>query len=79
MKHVQKNVVEQINRRNNLRHWKKAWIVFFEISINRKVRQCSSISQKDLSKDDFLKLTFAFKTLSIKNDQLILKKLMKLK
>jgi hypothetical protein len=48
---------------------KKHDLLFFEISINRKVRQCSSVSQKDLNKDDFLKLTFAFKALSIKNDQ----------
>jgi hypothetical protein len=47
---------------------KKTWFVFFKISINRKIRQCSSISQKHFNKDDFLKLTFAFKTLSIKNN-----------
>jgi hypothetical protein len=53
MKHAQKNIDEQINRRNDCRHWEKTWFVFFEISINRKIRQCSSISQKDFSKDDF--------------------------
>jgi hypothetical protein len=47
---------------------KKHVLFFFEISINRKIRQCSSISQKDFSKDDFLKLTFAFKTFSIKDN-----------
>ncbi len=47
---------------------KKTRFVSFEILIRRKVRQCSFISQKDLSEDDFLKLTFAIKTLSIKND-----------
>ncbi len=52
---------------------KKTRFVFVEISIRRKVRQCSSISQKDSSEDDFLKLTFAIKTLSIKNDQSIKK------
>jgi hypothetical protein len=48
---------------------KKTWLVFFEISISRKVRQCNSISQKHFSKNDFLKLTFAFKALSIRNNQ----------
>ncbi len=48
---------------------KKHDLFFFEISINRKVRQFSSVSQKDFNKDDFLKLTFASRTLSIRNDQ----------
>jgi hypothetical protein len=48
---------------------KKHDLFFFEISIHRKVRQCSLISQKDLNENDFLKLTFAIETLSIKNDQ----------
>jgi hypothetical protein len=52
-----------------MRHREKTRFVFFEISIRRKIRQCSLISQKDLSEDDSLKLTFAIKTLSIKNDQ----------
>jgi hypothetical protein len=52
-----------------MRHWEKTRFVSFEISIRRKIRQCSSISQKDLNENDFLKLTFAIKTLSIKNDQ----------
>jgi hypothetical protein len=68
MKHVQENIDDQVNRRNDMRHWKKTRLAFFEISIRRKIRQCNSISQKDLSKDDFLKLTFTIKTLSIKND-----------
>ncbi len=68
MKHVQENIDDQINRRNDFRHWKKAWFAFFEVSTRRKVRQCSSVSQKDLNENDFLKLTFAIKTLSIKND-----------
>jgi hypothetical protein len=38
-----------------------------------EVCQCNSISQKDFSEDDFLKLTFAIKTLSIKNDQSVKK------
>jgi hypothetical protein len=54
-----------------MRHWEKAWLVFVEISTRRKVRQCSSISQEDFSEDDFLKLTFVVKALSIKNDQSI--------
>jgi hypothetical protein len=54
-----------------MRHWKITWFVFFEISIRRKIRQCSSVSQKDFSEDDFLKLTFAIKTLFIKNEQSI--------
>jgi hypothetical protein len=54
-----------------MRHWEKTRFVSFEISIRRKVRQCNSVSQKDLSENDSLKLTFAIKTLSIKNDQLI--------
>jgi hypothetical protein len=48
---------------------KKHDLFFFEISIRRKIRQCSLISQKDFNENDFLKLTFAIKTLSIKNDQ----------
>jgi hypothetical protein len=44
-------------------------LFFFKISIRRKVRQCNSISQKNLNENDFLKLTFTIKTLSIKNDQ----------
>jgi hypothetical protein len=68
MRHVQENTDDQINRRNDIRHWKETRFAFFEISIRRKVRQCSSISQKDLNENDFLKLTFAIKTLSIRND-----------
>jgi hypothetical protein len=68
MRHVQESTDDQINRRNDLRHWEKTRFVSFEVSIRRKVRQCSSISQEDLNEDDFLKLTFAIKTLSIKND-----------
>jgi hypothetical protein len=56
---------------------KKHDLFFFEISIDRKVRQCSLISQKDLNEDDFLKLTFAIKTLSTQNNQL--KKIDKIK
>jgi hypothetical protein len=48
---------------------KKHDLFFCEISIRRKVRQCSLISQKDFNEDDFLKLTFAIEALSIKNDQ----------
>jgi hypothetical protein len=51
-----------------MRHWKKTRFICFEISIRQKVRQCNLISQKDLNEDDFLKLTFTIKTLSIKND-----------
>jgi hypothetical protein len=65
MKYVQKNIDDQINRRNDMSHWKKTRFVFFEISIRRKVRQCNSISQKDLSENDSLKLTFTIRTLSI--------------
>jgi hypothetical protein len=42
-----------------MRHWKEVRLVFVEISTRRKVRQCNSISQKDLNEDDCLKLTFA--------------------
>jgi hypothetical protein len=69
MRHVQKSIDDQVNRRNNMRHWEKTRLVSLEISIRRKVRQCNSVSQQDLNEDDFLKLTFAFKTLSIKNDE----------
>jgi hypothetical protein len=69
MKHVQENIDNQINRRNDMRHREKTRFIFFEISIRRKVRQCNSVSQIDFNKDEFLKLTFAIKTLSIKNDQ----------
>jgi hypothetical protein len=51
-----------------MRHWEKTRFVFFEISIRWKIRQCNSVSQKDLSEDNFLKLTFAIKTLSIENN-----------
>jgi hypothetical protein len=68
MRHVQRSIDDQVNRRNYLRHREKARFVFFEISIDRKVRQCSSVSQKDFSENDSLKLTFAIKTLSIKNN-----------
>jgi hypothetical protein len=68
MKHVQENIDNQINWRNDMQHWEKTWLVFFKISIRRKIRQYSSVSQKDLSEDDFLKLTFAIKALSIEND-----------
>jgi hypothetical protein len=44
-----------------MRYWEEARFVFVEISTRRKVRQCNSISQEDLSEDDFLKLTFAIK------------------
>ncbi len=71
MKYVQKTTDDQVNRRNNLRHWKKTRFVFLEISIRRKIRQCSLISQKSLNENDFLKITFAIKTLLIKNDQSI--------
>jgi hypothetical protein len=71
MKHVQKNIDDKINRRNNMRHWEKTRFVFVEILIRRKIRQCNSVSQKDLNENDFLKLIFAIKTLSIKNVQLI--------
>jgi hypothetical protein len=71
MKYVQENIDDQVNRRYNLRHWEKTRFVFLEISIRRKVRQCSSVSQKNLSENDFLKLIFATRTLSIKNDQSI--------
>jgi hypothetical protein len=47
---------------------KKHDLFFFEILIRRKIRQCNAVSQKDLSEHDFLKLTFAIKALSIKND-----------
>jgi hypothetical protein len=46
-------------------------LFFFEVSIRWKVRQCNLISQKDFNENDSLKLTFAIKTLLIKNDQLI--------
>jgi hypothetical protein len=44
-----------------MRHWEETRFVFFKISIRRKIRQCSSVSQKDLIEDDFLKLTFTIK------------------
>ncbi len=69
MKHVQENIDDQINRRNDMRHWEETRLVFVEISIRRKIRQCNSISQEDLNEDDSLKLTFAIKALSIRNDQ----------
>jgi hypothetical protein len=70
MRHVQENIDDQINRRNDMWHWEKTRFVSFEISIRWKVRQCNSVSQKDFNENDFLKLTFAMKTLFIKNDQL---------
>jgi hypothetical protein len=56
-----------------MRHWEEARFVSVEISIRRKVRQCSSISQEDFNEDDFLKLTFAIKALSIWNNQSVKK------
>jgi hypothetical protein len=47
---------------------KKHDLSFLKYRSIEKIRQCSSISQKHFNKDDFSKLTFAFKTLSIKND-----------
>jgi hypothetical protein len=73
MKHVQESTDDQINRRSDMRHKEEARLVFVEISIRRKVRQCSSVSQKDLIENDFLKLTFAIRTLSIRNDQSVKK------
>jgi hypothetical protein len=69
MKHVQESIDDQINRRMICDIEEKHDLFFFEISIRQKVRQCSSISQKDLSENDSLILTFATKTLSIRNDQ----------
>jgi hypothetical protein len=37
-----------------MRHWEKTRFISFKISIRRKVRQCSSISQKDFDKNDSL-------------------------
>jgi hypothetical protein len=73
MRHVQESTDDQINRRNDMRHWEKTRLVSVKISTRRKVRQCSSVSQKDLNEDDFLKLTFAIRTLSIKNNQSVKK------
>jgi hypothetical protein len=56
-----------------MRNWKETRLIFVEISTRRKIRQCNLISQKDLNENDFLKLTFAIKTLSIKNNQSIKK------
>jgi hypothetical protein len=68
MRHVQESTDDQVNRRNDLRHWEKTRFVFLEISIRRKDRQCSSVSQEYFNEDDFLKLIFTIKTLSIRND-----------
>jgi hypothetical protein len=73
MRHVQESIDDQINRRNDMRHKKETRFISFEISIRRKVRQYNSISQKHLNENDFLKLTFAIKTLSIKNNQSVKK------
>jgi hypothetical protein len=73
MRHVQESTDDQINWRNDMQHWEKTRLVFVEISIRRKIRQCSSISQEDFSEDDSLKLTFTIRTLSIKNNQSIKK------
>jgi hypothetical protein len=56
-----------------MQYWEKTRLVFVEISIRRKIRQCNSVSQEDLNEDDCLKSTFAIKALSIKNDQSIKK------
>jgi hypothetical protein len=68
MRHVQENIDDQIDRRNDLRHWEKTRFASFEILIRRKIRQCNSVSQKDLNENDSLKLTFAIEALSIRND-----------
>jgi hypothetical protein len=69
MRHVQESTDDQINRRNDMRHWEEARLVSVEISTRRKVRQCSLVSQENLSENDFLKLTFAIRTLSIRDNQ----------
>jgi hypothetical protein len=48
---------------------KKHDLLFLKYRFVEKFVNASLISQKDLNEDDFLKLTSAIKTLSIKNDQ----------